>query len=56
MTFEFIKDMYGASYADTISGVMEYPRHAEDFDPFSGMFNVTPTNADWISRPTATAA
>jgi hypothetical protein len=34
---------------------MEHDRHAENFDPFAAMYNVTPTNTDWIAGPTTTA-
>lgn len=56
LTFAFIEQVWGKEMADRITGMAEYERHSQTYDPFSAMFNVTPTNTEWLSQPTATGA
>ncbi|KAH9883920.1 DJ-1/PfpI family protein [Xylariomycetidae sp. FL2044] len=43
MTMAWIKEVWGSEWAEKIENIQEYQPHAQDFDPWSAKYNITPT-------------
>ncbi|KAI0485588.1 DJ-1/PfpI family protein [Xylaria cf. heliscus] len=45
LTFAWIEHIWGQQWAEYVMGREEYVPHPQDFDPFAGKFNITPSGS-----------